>query len=152
MYENKTAPAENANIFVSVLLLNFIFNEEIKNTDFVKLFEGSDGYGNGEQRRDFVYVEDVVNVNLWLFDHPTVSGIFNAGTGKSQTFNDVAKAVIGWHGHGKIEYVPFPENLKGRYQSFTEADLTHLREVGCDVSFKTVEEGVKLYLDQLRER
>jgi len=115
----------------------------------VKLFEGCDGYGNGEQRRDFVYVGDAVDVNLWFMDHPERSGIFNLGTGRSQTFNDVANAVIAWHDRGDIEYIPFPEHLKGRYQSFTQADIDALRGAGYKAAFKTVEEGVKAYLDRL---
>ena len=126
--------------------------QEIKNQGTVKLFEGSDGYADGEQRRDFVYVEDVAAINLWFYDRPKISGIFNVGTGKSQSFNDVANAVIGWHGKGSIEYIPFPEMLKERYQSFTEADLNALREVGCDINFRTVEQGVRDYLNWLDEK
>jgi ADP-L-glycero-D-manno-heptose 6-epimerase len=124
-------------------------NNQLKEKGVVKLFEGSDGYGNGEQRRDFIYVADAVAVNLWFLDHPECSGIFNVGTGRSQTFNDIANAVIAWHGKGKVQYIPFPDHLKGKYQSFTEADLTKLRGIGCDVEFKTVEEGTKIYLDWL---
>lgn len=116
----------------------------------VRLFEGCDGYGDGEQRRDFVYVGDVVDVNLWFLDHPQVSGIFNVGTGRCQTFNDVAHAVLKAHDRGELEYIPFPEHLKGRYQSFTEADLTRLRKAGFDGTFLTVEEGVARYMDWLR--
>jgi ADP-L-glycero-D-manno-heptose 6-epimerase len=112
-----------------------------------RLFEGSGGYAAGEQRRDFVYVDDVVAVNLWLLDHRRVSGIFNVGTGASSTFNDVARAVVAWHGRGTIRYIPFPEGLKPRYQSFTEADLTALRAAGCDTPFRGVASGVKAYLD-----
>jgi ADP-L-glycero-D-manno-heptose 6-epimerase len=114
-----------------------------------RLFEGSDGYGPGEQRRDFIYAGDVVDVNLWLMQNPKVSGIFNVGTGHAQTFNDVANAVIKFHGKGKIDYIPFPENLIGRYQSYTEADMSHLRAAGCTHVFKTVEQGVPLYLEWL---
>lgn len=127
------------------------FNNQIKDTGVCRLFEGSDGYDDGEQRRDFIYVGDVVKLNLWLLDHPSVSGIYNCGTGRSQTFNDVANAVIAWHGEGEIEYVPFPEHLKGSYQSFTEADLSHLRDSGYDGDFRTVEEGVTAYLDILNQ-
>jgi ADP-L-glycero-D-manno-heptose 6-epimerase len=127
-------------------------NQQLPKNGMVKLFEGCDGYGNGEQRRDFVYVGDVVDVNLWFMDNPQKSGIFNVGTGKSQSFNDVAKAVIAWHNKGHIEYIPFPEHLKGRYQSFTEADIARLREVGYTKPFKTVEEGVKLYLDAISQK
>ena len=127
----------------------FHANTQVEESGVVKLFEGCDGYGDGEQRRDFVYVGDTVDVNLWFMEHPDKSGIFNLGTGRSQPFKDVANAVIDWHGKGRIEYIPFPEHLKGRYQSFTEADITALREAGYEAPFKTVEEGVKLYMDWL---
>lgn len=127
------------------------FNNQIKKGETIKLFEGCDGYENGEQRRDFIYVEDVVNVNLWLYDNPSVSGIFNLGTGQSQSFNDVANAVLAWHNKGSIDYIAFPEHLKGRYQSFTQADMTRLRSHGYSGTFKTVEEGVPLYLDWLNK-
>jgi ADP-L-glycero-D-manno-heptose 6-epimerase len=130
----------------------FHFNNQIEKDGECRLFEGSDGYENGEQRRDFVYVDDVVDVNLWLLDHAHITGVFNCGTGKSQAFNDVANAVIAWHGKGKIKYVPFPENLIGRYQSFTEANLTKLRAAGYDKPFNTVEQGVKKYLDWLHRK
>lgn len=115
----------------------------------IKLFEGSDGYGPGEQRRDFVYVEDVVDVNLWFMQNPQVSGIFNVGTGRSQTFNDVANAVKVHFGRGDIEYIPFPEKLRGRYQSFTQADISLLRSAGYSGEFKTVEQAVPSYLEWL---
>ncbi|QEL65654.1 ADP-l-glycero-D-manno-heptose-6-epimerase [Oryzomicrobium terrae] len=133
----------------------------------VKLFEGSHGYGPGEQQRDFVYVGDVAKVNLWFLDHPNVSGIFNLGSGRAQSFNDVAVASINGaralegqaalsldelRAAGKIEYVPFPEQLKGKYQAFTQADLTRLREAGYDAPFATVEEGVANYVKWLSSR
>ncbi|HEB56192.1 MAG TPA: ADP-glyceromanno-heptose 6-epimerase [Gammaproteobacteria bacterium] len=127
----------------------FHVNNQLHEGDVAKLFEGCDGYGDGEQRRDFVYVGDTVAVNLWFMQHPDKSGIFNLGTGRSQPFNDVAKAVIDWHDRGTLEYIPFPEHLKGRYQSFTEADISALRAAGYEAPFKTVEEGVKLYMDWL---
>ncbi|HEY3858090.1 MAG TPA: ADP-glyceromanno-heptose 6-epimerase [Gammaproteobacteria bacterium] len=129
----------------------FHFNNQILETGKCKLFEGSDGYDKGEQRRDFIHVDDVCAVNLWFWEHPKCSGIFNLGTGHAQPFNDVAKAVIKYHGKGKIEYIPFPEVLKGRYQSFTEADLTNLRATGCDHKFMTVEEGVEKYMQWLNK-
>jgi ADP-L-glycero-D-manno-heptose 6-epimerase len=128
------------------------FNHQLRKDGEVRLFEGSDGYANGKQRRDFIYVGDAVDVNLWFMEHPKKSGIFNVGTGRSQSFNDVANAVINWHNKGKIKYIPFPEHLKGRYQSFTEADITNLREIGYDKPFKTVEEGVTEYLDWLNAK
>src|SRR5512134_261685 len=100
----------------------------------VKLFVGSGGYANGEQRRDFVYVEDVVDVNLWLLERRDVSGVFNCGTGRAQTFNELAAAVINavqgtrltvqeMVQKGLIEYIPFPAGLADKYQSYTQADL-----------------------------
>ena len=128
----------------------------------VKLFVGSGGYGNGEQRRDFVYVDDVVDVNLWFLEHRDVSGIFNCGTGRAQSFNELAAAVINcvqgtrlsledMVAKGLIEYVAFPEGLREKYQSFTEADLSRLRAAGYAGKFKTVEQGVARYMSALRE-
>ena len=126
----------------------------------VQLFEGSAGYGNGEQRRDFVHVDDVVEVNLWFLEHRGVSGIFNCGTGRAQTFNQLAAAAINavqgteltareLAQRGLLEYVPFPPGLKERYQSFTEADLGRLRGAGYPGEFRGVEEGVASYIREL---
>ena len=123
-------------------------NQQIKETGKVRLFEGSDGYANGEQRRDFIHVDDVVNVNLWMLESGCC-GIVNVGTGVSRPFNDVAKAIIAWHGKGDIEYIRFPEHLQGSYQSYTEADINSLREMGYKNDFLSVEDGVKRYLDIL---
>lgn len=130
----------------------------------VKLFEGCDGYGNGEQKRDFVYVGDVAKVNLFFLDHPQTSGIFNLGTGRAQSFNELAvanvnscRALAGEPAQsleallkqGFIEYIPFPDALRGKYQSFTQADLTRLRAAGYTDSFASVEEGVAHYVKWL---
>ncbi len=135
----------------SMASVPFHLNTQIKETQKVCLFEGCDGYKNGEQRRDFIYVGDVVDINLWFLDIGRINGIYNVGTGRSQTFNEVAKAVIHYHQYGKIEYIPFPEKLKGCYQSFTEANLDALRNIGCKYQFKTVEEGIALYMDWLNQ-
>ncbi len=127
----------------------FKLNTQIPETGLCKLFEGTDGYGDGGQLRDFVYVDDVCKVKWWLMNNPDVSGIFNCGTGQAQSFKDVAEAVIKWHNTGTIEYIPFPRHLEGRYQSFTQADISALRAAGYDEPFKTVEEGVKAYMDWL---
>lgn len=139
---------------------------QFKEANLVKLFGEYDGYKEGEQKRDFVSVEDVVKVNLFFHDHPEKSGIFNLGTGRAQPFNDVAKSVINSlrkiHGHADmslselvderlLEYVPFPEALKGKYQSFTQADLTNLRAAGYQDDFLTVEQGVSKYMTWLSE-
>ena len=126
------------------------FHGQVAATGKARLFEGSDGYDDGEQRRDFVYVGDVADVNLYFLDHPGQSGIFNVGTGAGQSFNDVARAVIAWHGKGEIEYIPFPDHLAGHYQSFTEADMQALRRAGYREDFRTVEQGVRAYLDAVR--
>ena len=130
----------------------------------VKLFEGCDGYANGEQKRDFVYVGDVTRVNLYFLDHPEKSGIFNLGTGRAQSFNDLAVANVNscralagepkqsleeLLKQGFIEYIPFPEALKGKYQSFTQADLTKLRKAGYEAPFASVEQGVAQYVQWL---
>lgn len=126
----------------------------------VRLFGGWDGYGNGGQMRDFIHVDDVVDVNLHFLDHPEVSGIFNCGTGRAQPFNDVAATVVNAlraaSGHEAlslndlvdqqlIRYIEFPDDLKGRYQSHTQADLTRLRAAGYTREFKDVQTGVAEY-------
>ena len=129
----------------------------------VKLFVGSGGYGDGEQRRDFVYVDDVVAVNLWLLERRGVSGIFNCGTGRAQSFNRLAVAVINAvHGTNStlhdivakqlIEYIPFPAALQGKYQSFTEADMSRLRAAGYPGEFMNVEQGVAAYVKELQAK
>jgi ADP-L-glycero-D-manno-heptose 6-epimerase len=129
----------------------------------VKLFVGSGGYGDGEQRRDFVYVEDVVDVNLWLLERRDVSGVFNCGTGRAQTFNQLAAAVINavqgtrltvqeMVQKGLIEYIPFPAGLADKYQSYTQADLARLRAAGYPGEFLSVEQGVAAYVAELRKQ
>jgi ADP-L-glycero-D-manno-heptose 6-epimerase len=135
----------------SMASVAFHFHNQILKDGKVKLFAGTDGYGNGEQLRDFIHVDDTIAVKLWLLDNPGVSGIFNVGTGRAQSFNDVARAVIKHHGRGEIEYVPFPDHLKGRYQSYTQADISKLRQAGYTAAFMTVEQGVPRYLDWLQQ-
>jgi ADP-L-glycero-D-manno-heptose 6-epimerase len=127
----------------------FHFNSQVLANGVARLFEGIDGYANGEQQRDFVFVDDCVAVNLWFLDHPEKSGIFNLGAGRVHSFNEVAGAVLKWHGRGQIEYIPFPQHLKGAYQNYTQADISALRAAGYDAPFHSVEEGVAKYLDWL---
>ncbi len=130
----------------------------------VRLFEGCEGYGDGEQRRDFISVEDVVKVNMYFLDNPGQSGIFNVGTGASQTFNDVAVATVNscrkaqgrpsltleqLREQGILSYITFPEALRGKYQSFTQADVSALRGAGYSETFLTVEQGVERYVGHL---
>ncbi|MEI8209390.1 MAG: ADP-glyceromanno-heptose 6-epimerase [Methylococcales bacterium] len=127
------------------------FNNQVKEHKVARLFEGCDGMANGEQKRDFVYVGDVVDVNLWFFDHPEQRGIFNVGTGTAEPFNAIAEAVIAWHKEGSIEYIPFPEHLKGAYQSYTQADISGLRNAGYTKEFLSVKQGVAEYLNWLND-
>ncbi|PRY64728.1 ADP-glyceromanno-heptose 6-epimerase precursor [Vreelandella songnenensis] len=122
---------------------------QIRNGETLKLFGAYGGYEAGMQSRDFVYVGDVVDVNLWFLDNPQASGIFNLGTGRAEPFKAIGEAVIDFYGKGQIDYIDFPEELKGRYQSYTRADISHLRDAGCDVEFKTVAQGVTAYLEWL---
>lgn len=126
-------------------------SQELRNGDRLSLFAGSHGYGDGEQKRDFVWVGDCVDVNLWMLDHPEVSGIFNVGSGRAQTFNDVANAVIRSAGRGRIHYIPFPPELEGSYQDFTQADISELRKAGYAKEFLSVEEAVPLYMEWLTQ-
>jgi ADP-L-glycero-D-manno-heptose 6-epimerase len=126
----------------------------------VKLFAGSDGYEDGGQLRDFVHVDDAVSVNLWLLDNRDISGIYNCGTGQAQSFNEVAAAVINTVNGSDftveelvqknfIEYIPFPPQLVGKYQSYTQADLGRLRGAGYEGAFRPVEQGVADYVREL---
>ncbi len=145
-------------------------HEQFKEFGRVKLFGEYGGYKAGEQMRDFVYIDDVVEVNLWFLDHPEKSGLFNLGSGRAQPFNDVALAVINSElahkgsvhagkpqkldlaqvvSQGLIEYIDFPESLVGKYQCYTQADLTALRAAGCSHAFKSVEQGVSAYMSAL---
>jgi ADP-L-glycero-D-manno-heptose 6-epimerase len=142
----------------------FHFFNQFRAEGYVKLFEGCDGYGNGGQLRDFVSIEDVVKVNMFFLDHPEQSGIFNLGTGQAQSFNDVAVATINTlrSANGAaalsldemlqqqlLRYIPFPDALKGKYQSYTQADISALRATGYDQDFLTVEQGTSRYIKHL---
>jgi ADP-L-glycero-D-manno-heptose 6-epimerase len=136
------------------------FNQ-LRDSGKVKLFGEYGGYAPGEQSRDFVFVDDVVAVNLWFLQHPEASGVFNLGTGRAQPFNDVALATVNaaraLRGEaalpldelvrqGLVEYVEFPAALVGKYQCHTEADLTRLRAIGCAHAFSDVASGVESYV------
>ena len=130
---------------------------------YVNVFEGCGGYADGQQLRDFVWVQDVVDVNLHFLEHPENDGIFNVGTGRAQSFNDVATAMLNtlesvnkttadWVAEGKLRYIEFPQALVGKYQSYTKADLSNLTISGdYNKAFATVEEGVQSYVKQLEE-
>jgi ADP-L-glycero-D-manno-heptose 6-epimerase len=134
----------------SMASVAFHLQRQVAEHGEARLFEGSGGYAAGEQRRDFVYVGDVASVNLWLLEHPDVSGIFNVGTGASASFNDVARAIIAGMHKGAIRYIPFPPELAASYQSFTQADISALRAAGYTAPFEDVRAGIASYLDALR--
>ena len=130
------------------------FSKQMIESGKVRLFEGTGGYANGEQRRDFVYVRDLARMNMWFAQvgpyRPAqgtkariCQAVVNAGSGRARTFNEVVRALMQVHGEAKIEYMPFPADLNARYQHFTEADLTGLRAIGCDVEMTPLEEGVR---------
>ena len=142
----------------------FHHHQQFAETGKVRLFGQYGGYGPGQQMRDFIYVGDVVAVNLWFLEHPAVSGLFNLGTGRAQPFNDVAEATVNGEraqrgepplelrdlvSRGMVEYIPFPDALVGKYQCFTQADLARLRGVGCEHAFADVATGVRAYVDWL---
>lgn len=130
--------------------LAFQLHQQIQKRGRIQLFGEYDGYAAGRQSRDFIHVDDVVKANLWFLDHPELSGIYNVGTGRTETFLDVAAAVVDYYGtKDQIHFVPFPESLKGSYQSYTCADTSKLREAGFTHKFKPVSEGVREYMDWL---
>ncbi len=136
----------------SMASVAFHLNNQMLRGENPKLFKGCEGYPDGGQMRDFVYVGDVARVNWWFFEHQGKSGIYNCGTGRAEPFLNIAKAVIKYHGRGEVEFIPFPEHLVGHYQCFTEADLTKLRAAGCDIEFKDVAAGVAEYMQWLNSK
>ncbi len=123
-------------------------HHQVKTSGVASLFEGTDGFAAGEQRRDFVFVGDAVDINLFFCSGPARQGIFNVGTGTSRSFNDIARIVIGLLGRGEIQYIPFPESLHGKYQSFTQSDISRLRAAGYERPFTTLEEGIRRLVDE----
>ncbi len=116
----------------------------------VRLFKSHrDGIADGDQRRDFIYVDDVVAVVRWLMEAPQVSGLFNVGTGKARSFRDLVTAVFrALKLEPKIEYVDMPENIRGQYQYFTQAEVDRLRRAGYNAGFTSLEDGVTRYVTQ----
>ena len=122
---------------------------QIKNGGVIKLFRGTDGYADGEQRRDFIYVADVAKVNLWCWENDLANGVYNCGTGHATSFNEVARAVIEALGDGRIEYIDFPAELVGKYQSFTQANTKKLLAAGYDGGFTPIKKAVREYCEFL---
>lgn len=146
-YFNVYGPREGHKDRMASVILHF--NQQLITEGVVKLFDGSHGVAAGEQTRDFVHVDDVVNTTLWFGEESASSGIYNCGTGQPATFNAVAETVLQWHGRGSIEYIPFPADLLRAYQSHTKADLTALRAAGHMQAFRAIDHGIPSYLDWL---
>ncbi len=118
---------------------------QLKSEGKAKLFK------HGEQKRDFIYVEDVCSVILWMMQNKPQSGIYNVGTGKAREFNDLVKAVIrNTKPESEIEYIDIPKSIEFSYQSYTKADISKLRRAGYDKLFHTLEEGIEKYVDYLK--
>ena len=122
---------------------------QLKEAGVCRLFEGTDGFGDGEQKRDFIFVGDIVAINLHFAGAGMVKAIVNAGTGKARSFNDIARTLIAHLGRGRIEYIPFPEALRGKYQSFTQADVRSLRAAGYAAPFTELEAGIAATLAEI---
>lgn len=148
-YFNVYGPHENHK--GSMASVAFHLMNQLADNNTVKLFSGYDGFGDGEHERDFIFIDDVVKLNIWFFKNTTKSGIFNAGTGVARCFNDIAKKLIALNGGGKLEYIPFPETLKGAYQSFTQANVSALRAIGYDEKFTSLENGLEKYFQWFRD-
>ena len=144
-YFNVYGPQENHKGKMASMAMQ-MYNQ-FKAEGKVRLFGAYDGYAAGEQTRDFIYVNDAVKVNFFFWDHPELKGIYNCGTGNAHPFNAVAKAVLRHFGASleKLEYVPFPEVLKGKYQSYTQADDAKLLAAGYDGGFTDLDEAVEEY-------
>lgn len=121
---------------------------QIKSTAPAKLFKSQkEGYEDGGQLRDFIYVEDCCKVLGWLYQNPQVSGLFNVGTGKARTFKDLALSVYSaMETEPKIDYIEMPDGLADKYQYFTEAGLDNLRDAGYKEDFYSLEDGIKDYV------
>lgn len=127
---------------------------QVKSEGRIRLFRSHrPDFRDGEQERDFVYVEDAVAQTLFLFDHPEISGLFNCGSGQSRTWLDLAKALFAaMELPPKIEFVDMPEEIRANYQYHTQADLTKLRRAGYTAPFISVEEGVRRYVTEYLDR
>jgi ADP-L-glycero-D-manno-heptose 6-epimerase len=142
-YFNVYGPQENHKGRMASVILHFF--EQAQASGKIKVFEGSQNF-----LRDFIFVEDVVKANLYFYENPEISGIFNLGTGTARSFDDFARAFIKAYPGTEIDYIPFPEDLKKKYQAFTEADMTWAEIVGFSTDFATIEKGVQKYVDVLK--
>jgi len=143
-YFNVFGPQENHKDKMASTV--FHFYNQIKKDNKMKLFTGSNNF-----LRDFIYIDDIVDINLFFMNNPSISGIFNCGTGKPNSFFNIASIIQKNYPESQIEYIPFPDELKGKYQTYTAADITNLRNCGYKNTFTSLEEGIKKYLKCLEE-
>lgn len=141
-YFNVYGPQENHKGRMASLV--YKLHGQAARGEALTLFEGSKDF-----LRDFICVEDVVDVNLFFLDHPSARGIFNCGSGRAESFEQLARATAGHFSNSRVVEVPFPADLRGKYQAFTRADLTALRRAGYQREFTSLEEGVRRYVDVL---
>lgn len=142
-YFNVYGPHENHKGKMASVAFHLM--NQLQETGQVKLFSSYGGYDDGAHERDFVFIDDVVAVNLWFFQHPEKRGIYNLGTGKARAFNDIANTLIDLNKAGELTYIPFPESLKGAYQCYTQANITALRASGYEAPFHSLEQGLEKY-------
>jgi ADP-L-glycero-D-manno-heptose 6-epimerase len=146
-YFNVYGPNEHHKGKMSSMILQAY--EQIKTSRKIKLFKGCGDIRNGEQSRDFIYIDDVISIIMFFMDGPFKKGIFNVGTGRPRSFNQLARILIDCHGAGEVEYIPFPEELMGKYQNYTCAELGALRSIGYDNEFISLENGIRKYIEIL---
>lgn len=146
-YFNVYGPNEQHKTGMTSPVYNFA--KQARESGVIKIFRGTGEIKDGDHRRDFISVDDVVSVNLWFLSNSSISGIFNCGSGFAESFNSVAQKVINYYGTGEIEYIDFPTSLMGSYQNYTKADLAKLRSAGYDRGFYSISEGIANYLDSI---
>jgi ADP-L-glycero-D-manno-heptose 6-epimerase len=148
-YFNVYGPGENKKKNMASVIYHF--NKQISQKRYVNLFKGHNGYKDGEQVRDFVHVNDCVDVNIW-FMKKKANGIYNVGTGKISTFNLIAKEIFRYYNYkNDIKYIDIPLNLKNNYQNYTKASLSLLRRIGYKKKFTSIKDGIKSYSDFLNK-
>ncbi|MBS4062034.1 MAG: ADP-glyceromanno-heptose 6-epimerase [Bacteroidetes bacterium] len=146
-YFNVYGPYESHKEKMSSVVYQFY--RQLKDTKAIKLFQGTGGYADGEQKRDFVFVQDVARINTWFLEQDVIKGIFNVGTGVAQSFNEIARTLVALENYGEVSYIPFPKVLESKYQSFTQADISSLRRAGYSAPFVSLEDGIKHYHSML---
>jgi len=147
-YFNVYGPGESHKGRMASVALHFI--QQLQTEGSIKLFKGSHGYDDGEQKRDFIYISDAVDITLFFMENKVESGIYNVGTGNANTFNQMANAIIGKIKRGTIKYIPFPKDLLNTYQANTCAIIDKLISIECTKPVYSISEGIENYLNHLK--